>query len=122
MFNLTPLGSGSQSIPEIPLLSSSNVIGPTGIIIYTVPAGKKATINNFLDRVIGYGTGTFVNFIVANQNIRTKIGAGVPELSFTNENISKLTLAAGQTIAVTADAAGYNASAAWLISITELPA
>jgi hypothetical protein len=122
MFNLTPLGSGSQSIPETPLIGNSNIIGIGGIVIYTVPAGKKATINGFLDRVIGYGTGTTVSFSIAGQTIRTKTGAGVPELTFTNENIFKLTLSAGQTIVVSSDAAGNNASAAWFISVTELPA
>lgn len=119
-FIITTLNSLQKQIGT-PLNSSSNTIGAVATVIYTVPAGKKAIINTFLDRVIGYGTGTLVTFS-AGQAIRTKTGAGVPELVFTNENLQGLTLTAGQTITVVSDAAGNNASAAWIINVTELPA
>lgn len=119
MFQLTALGSGSQVNPQTQFNGNSITIGAAGVTIYTVPAGKKAVIGAFLTKLISFGTGTKLDVTVAGNLIRE---ATVGETKFTNENLNQSSLKAGDVIIITSDAAGNNASAAWFLSVTELPA
>lgn len=69
--------------------------------------------------MISFGTGTKLDVNVANNQVRE---ATVGEIKFTNENLNGASLKAGDVIIITSDAAGNNASAAWFLSVTELPA
>lgn len=119
MFQLTALGSGSQVNPTTQFNSNSVVIGAAGAILYTCPAGKKATVNALMTKMISFGTGTKLDLFVAGNLTRE---ATVGETKFTNENLAGLSLKAGDQIKITSDAAGNNAAAAWFLTITELPA
>lgn len=121
----TALNQSQKTQPNVSLIGNSNVIGPGGITLYTVPPGKRALVMtaSYACVNIGGGGGTYVKtsyggiqgiyFAAATVNF-------VPQLD-NSIGPNGLLLTAGQTIVLVADGAG-NASCNYIISIQETPA
>jgi len=116
----TVLGT-TQVIPEINIRGTTLVIGTTEVILYTVPANKKALIKKACFESNGGGANTLMTVrIVANS---------VFEISTTNQDsavnagtMPNQELDAGDTINIIGDSGANNGAAEFTITIQETPA
>lgn len=110
-----------QTIPEIPVLGVSVIIGTTVVVLYTCPAGKKAKITAAAFESNGGGanaimqarinTNSFHEIPLANQDEPDNVPAMIGQV-----------LEATDTINLLGDNAADNGAAEFNIALQESPA
>lgn len=111
--------NASQKISSITFAGTVITYGSTPAVIYTCPAGKRASILNFSDTNIALGANTTMWPRVKGQKLRS---SGAIETVLTIENASiSMTLVPGDTVDFLGNNAGNNGTANYILTVQELP-
>jgi hypothetical protein len=105
-----------QVIPELQILQTISTFGAAQVVVYTVPAGKKALVEGATIQYVSLGTSTFFSLRVNTTELRRLAAANTTIAT----DLQGCVLMPGDTINFIGDA-GNTGVVRVLLSILELP-
>jgi len=101
---------------NISVNDSTLIIGTTVVVLYTVPAGKVATIKSLITRMSSLGANTVIQLQVDGNLVKRLTAV---ETVATDSAGGGIRMAAGEVIRYVGDSGSDNGAANWLISVRE---